>query len=222
MFNAINFVWEGGNPGGPHLPFVGSTGRGCPLTTRRSGSPGLRDLPVRRAERLDQVSALQRQAIRQDRLCGQFRGRFPIGMPTPATGCIAGSMVPTIPHWGRAPKGKTVSIAAITDGTSNTAAWSERCTGIGYKTTDAGGPFLDPVKPSTTIYSIAANVFLTTNIQNGAQRGPAGRPGRAGRPVQYLRRVHRVNDPGTGSGLRGGRARGGAAVVVRQLLGGRI
>src|ERR1700761_7314770 len=26
LFNAINFVWEGSNPGGPHLPYVGSTG----------------------------------------------------------------------------------------------------------------------------------------------------------------------------------------------------
>jgi prepilin-type N-terminal cleavage/methylation domain-containing protein/prepilin-type processing-associated H-X9-DG protein len=49
--------------------------------------------------------------------------------------------------------GTVVSIASVTDGTSNTAAWSERIKGIGYKTTDNGGsPFIDGGSPTTTLY----------------------------------------------------------------------
>jgi prepilin-type processing-associated H-X9-DG protein len=53
------------------------------------------------------------------------------------------------------PVGFVVKIAMITDGTSNTAAWSERVKGIGYKSTDNNGAqFPDPQVPSTMLWYI--------------------------------------------------------------------
>jgi prepilin-type processing-associated H-X9-DG protein len=64
-----------------------------------------------------------------------------------------------------------VTIGMITDGTSNTAAWSEKVKGIGYKTNDNGGnQNPDPLSPSTTIYMIPSGggTGYLTDFSNGA------------------------------------------------------
>src|SRR5262249_38918807 len=50
--------------------------------------------------------------------------------------------------------GTPVSIAMVTDGLSNTAAWSERVKGIGYKTSTVPTANVDPITPSTTLWYI--------------------------------------------------------------------
>jgi prepilin-type N-terminal cleavage/methylation domain-containing protein/prepilin-type processing-associated H-X9-DG protein len=182
LFNTLNFVWEGGNPGGPHLPYVGSTGPRMPVNdTAFVAVLSFALCPSDGRDALTNVSGYSGKQFGRINYVASS-GAIPYRDANPCDGVYCRVDGANDPALGAGtPKGKTVSIAAITDGTSNTAAWSERCTGIGYKTTDAGGPFLDPLKPSTTIYSIAANVFLTTNIQNGvlneALPGDPGGPG---------------------------------------------
>jgi hypothetical protein len=78
-------------------------------------------------------------------------------------------------NWGGLgqPYGQTTMIADVTDGLSNTAAWSERLAGMGYKTTDNnGGPILDPLTPSTNIYYVPIASALPNFASNpGVQLG---------------------------------------------------
>jgi prepilin-type N-terminal cleavage/methylation domain-containing protein/prepilin-type processing-associated H-X9-DG protein len=180
LWNTINFVWEGANPSGPHLPI--SSGTRSPVNdTAFVTMLSFALCPSDGRNSLTQVSAHSGLQFGRVNYVASS-GTIPYRDANPCDGVycrIDGASDPTL--GAGTPKGFSISIAAITDGTSNTAAWSERCTGIGYKTSDAGGPFLDPSKPSTTIYSIAANVFLTANIQNGVLNellpGDPGGPG---------------------------------------------
>jgi prepilin-type processing-associated H-X9-DG protein len=80
--------------------------------------------------------------------------------------------------WGGlgAPYGRTTTIAAITDGLSNTVAWSERIKGVGHTTTDAanGGPIIDGQSPTTNAYYVPEATALPNFSNNpGASLSPA-------------------------------------------------
>jgi prepilin-type N-terminal cleavage/methylation domain-containing protein/prepilin-type processing-associated H-X9-DG protein len=182
LFNTLNFVWEGANPGGPHLPYAGATGPRMPINdTALTTVLNFTLCPSDGRNALTQVSAYSAKPFGRVNYVASS-GAIPYRDANPCDGVfcrVDGNVDPSL--GAGTPKGYSVSIAAITDGLSNTAAFSERCTGIGYKTTDAGGPFLDPLSPSTTIYNIAATVYLTTNVQNGVLNeqlpGDPGGPG---------------------------------------------
>jgi len=168
IFNALNFVWTGGNPAGARifgarpglndtcftavLAFALCPSDGRDALTNVSGFSGKPFGPI------NYVASSGTVPYRDANPCDGVYCRID-GNPDPN-----GSAGP-YPLGAGPPTGQVVTMAMILDGTSNTAAWSERIKGVGYFTNLAGyGP--DPQKPSTTIYNIPQGL-LTSNFING-------------------------------------------------------
>ena len=97
--------------------------------------------------------------------------------------------------------GSSINIAMITDGTSNTAAFSERVKAIGNNFTGTSAPF-DPGKPTASLATPAA---VANNLEATPQpyyQVCIGDPARAGqrRPGrgEFQRRQHLGGDVGLG------------------------
>ena len=97
--------------------------------------------------------------------------------------------------------GSSISIAAITDGTSNTAAFSERVKAIGNNFTGTSAPF-DPGKPTASLSTPAA---VANNLETTAQpdlpglhRDTAGSRERQPGCGEFQRRQHLRSHVGLG------------------------
>jgi prepilin-type N-terminal cleavage/methylation domain-containing protein/prepilin-type processing-associated H-X9-DG protein len=160
IFNALNFVWTGGNPGpgarifGARVPlndtcfvavlsFALCPSDGRMALTNASGFSGKVFGPI------NYVASSGVIPYRDANPCDGVYCRID-GNPNPN-----GSAGPYALGAGT-PLGQVVSIAMITDGTSNTAAWSEKVKGIGYKTSTTPSLNVDPLTPSTTLWAIGA------------------------------------------------------------------
>jgi prepilin-type N-terminal cleavage/methylation domain-containing protein/prepilin-type processing-associated H-X9-DG protein len=172
IFNSTNFCWNCGNPGGGHLPFP--SGPNTPINdTVFVAVLGFALCPS------DGRNALTNASGYSGKIYGSVNyvassGAIPYRDANPCDGVycrIDGVGMDSNPCYfcAGSPIGQVTTIAAITDGTSNTAAWSEKVRGIGYKTGGTAG--MDPLSPSTTIYYLGAG-FLTSNFTSGNVYGP--------------------------------------------------
>jgi prepilin-type N-terminal cleavage/methylation domain-containing protein/prepilin-type processing-associated H-X9-DG protein len=155
IFNALNFVWSGGNPG----PGARLFGTRQPINdTCFVAVLNFALCPSDGNNRLTNASGFSGKLFGPTNYVASS-GAIPYRDANPCDGVYCrvdgGNGQPADQNLGAGnPIGQVVSIGGITDGTSNTAAWSEKVKGIGYKTTDTGGPFLDGLKPSTTIWFV--------------------------------------------------------------------
>jgi len=157
IFNSTNFVWTGGNPSGASLlgvryplnetVFVAVLNFALCPSDARVGLTNVSSISGKIYGPINYVASSGAIPFRDANPCDGVYCRVD-GAPDPALG--AGT-----------PLGMVVSIAAITDGTSNTAAWSERIKGLGFRT-DRVGYAPDPAKPSTTIYNIPTPILTTS------------------------------------------------------------
>jgi prepilin-type processing-associated H-X9-DG protein len=152
VFNTINFCWNCGNPDGPHLPFP--SGPNVPVNdTAFTLVLNIALCPSDGRNALTNVGPSGKQFGTINYVASS--GAIPYRKTNPCDGIFCRIDGASDPFLGAGPPtGRVKTIADVTDGLSNTAAWSERVRGIGYKTNDDGGPYLDPLKPSTTIYFI--------------------------------------------------------------------
>ena len=171
-YNTLNFVWTGANPGGAKLGMPGYTGTRQPINlTAFTMTISTLLCPSDGRNSLTDVSSVNGQPYGAINYVASS-GAYPSKATNPCDGLycrLDGN--PTLPLLFGTPTGTCVTIAAVTDGTSNTAAWSERKTGIGFKTTDNGGAqFIDGTSPSTTIYNIPQTMMSSgypyTDIPN--------------------------------------------------------
>jgi prepilin-type N-terminal cleavage/methylation domain-containing protein/prepilin-type processing-associated H-X9-DG protein len=160
VFNTLNFTWSACNPAGmlndqfnnPKVP-VNDTAFTLTLSIALCPSDG--------RNALTQTSALGNPLGRTNYVASS--GAIPLRDINPCDGifCRVDGGPPPYNAVAGNPLGLCVTFAMVTDGTSNTAAWSERIKGIGYKTQDNnGGPFIDPLTPSTTAWYIPENTAL--------------------------------------------------------------
>jgi prepilin-type N-terminal cleavage/methylation domain-containing protein/prepilin-type processing-associated H-X9-DG protein len=160
VFNSINFCWSGGNPSGMNLNLDGSAGRAPVNQTVFTVTLNIALCPSDGIDRLTQVWARTNYVASS--------GAIPYRDTDPCDGifCRIDGGPPPYDTRAGAPRGRVKRIADVIDGLSNTVAWSEQLKGIGYKTNDAGGPYLDNLKPSTTIYYIPDQVPVSggTNL----------------------------------------------------------
>jgi prepilin-type N-terminal cleavage/methylation domain-containing protein/prepilin-type processing-associated H-X9-DG protein len=161
IFNALNFVWTGGNPSGARLfgqrPPINDTCFVAVLSFALCPSDGRNALTNASGfsgkvfGATNYVASSGTIPLREANPCDGVYCRIDGGNGQPASqGLNAGN-----------PMGMVVNIGMITDGTSNTAAWSEKVKGVGYKTNDAAS-MGDPLKPSTTIYSMPSGTTMTS------------------------------------------------------------
>jgi prepilin-type N-terminal cleavage/methylation domain-containing protein/prepilin-type processing-associated H-X9-DG protein len=159
VFNSVNFTWSANNPAGmlhdqfnnPKIP-VNETAFTLKLAIALCPSDG-RDM-------LTQTSALGSPLGRTNYVASS--GTIPYRRMNPCDGifCRVDGGPPPYNAAAGDPWGYCATIASVTDGLSNTAAWSERIKGIGYKTTDNnGGPFIDSQSPSTTAWYVPDLVY---------------------------------------------------------------
>ncbi len=160
VFNSINFGWSGGNPSGMNLSLDGSAGRAPVNSTVFTNKLNIALCPSDGIDRLTQIWARTNYVASS--------GSIPYRNANPCDGvfCRVDGGPPPYDTRAGAPRGKVKSIAEISDGLSNTIAWSEQLKGIGFRTNDAGGPNIDGLKPSTTIYFIPDQVPVSggTNL----------------------------------------------------------
>jgi prepilin-type processing-associated H-X9-DG protein len=145
-WNTINFVFGSANISGPRIPY-----------------PSGARVPVNTTAFTLRLNIAQCPSDGRDALtvpvghCNYSgcAGLMPIGAQT--TGCdglfckVEGCLDPVLVAAGcGTPAGNVVKFADVTDGTSNTAAFSERIKGVGSQ----NGDVIDSTKPSTTYYLI--------------------------------------------------------------------
>jgi len=168
VFNSLNFVWQGANPGGPHLdPPTFSAPRTPINLTAFTITINTLLCPSDGRDALTDTTAVPAFAGKKYGPINYVAscGAYPSKATNPCDGLycrLDGN--PTMPLIFGTPTGTCVTIAGVTDGTSNTAAWSERKKGIGFKTNDnAGAQFVDGTSPSTTIYYITPPAAVGNN-----------------------------------------------------------
>jgi prepilin-type N-terminal cleavage/methylation domain-containing protein/prepilin-type processing-associated H-X9-DG protein len=158
-FNSINFTFGSANVGGPRIPY-----------------PAGGRVPVNMTAftlrlNVNQCPSDSREAMTLAFGHGNYAGNggtWPFSADTGTSaatnqpnGCdgifckVEGSPDPGLASLQPAPGGYTVKIGQITDGTSNTAMFSERIKGIGSGNDDV----VDPTSPSTNWYFIPSNRF---------------------------------------------------------------
>ncbi len=159
IFNTTNFSWSANNPAGmlhdqfnnPKIP-VNETA----FTTRLN----IALCPSDGREALTQTTALGGLLGRTNYVASS--GAVPYRRMNPCDGifCRVDGGPPPYDAAAGPPWGYCATIASVTDGLSNTAAWSERIKGIGYKTTDNNGAqYIDGQTPSTTLWYIPDLTF---------------------------------------------------------------
>jgi prepilin-type N-terminal cleavage/methylation domain-containing protein/prepilin-type processing-associated H-X9-DG protein len=153
IFNTLNFVWTGGNPGGARIPFPSGPRQPINLTAFTTVL-NLALCPSDGRFAINSISGLNGKPYGQTNYVASS-GAIPFRRTDPCDGIFCRIDGDPNPFLGAGtPSGLCKQIADIHDGTSNTVAWSERIKGIGFKTSDTGGPFVDGEQPSTTIYFI--------------------------------------------------------------------
>ena len=150
VFNSINFVLGSANLSGPRIPYpagarvpVNSTAFTVRLNVALCPSDGRESLAV---------------AVGHTNYAG-CGGTVPIAFSTGCDGVfckVDGSSDPGMAALLGGARGFVVRIAAVTDGTSNTAAFSERIKGVGTQNND----MIDTGKPSTTYYRIPSTAYF--------------------------------------------------------------
>jgi prepilin-type N-terminal cleavage/methylation domain-containing protein/prepilin-type processing-associated H-X9-DG protein len=160
IFNATNFCFSCGNPGGGHLLQYPNSGPRMPVNdtvfvatlnfalcpsdgqnrlTNASGYSG------KVFGAINYVASSGTVAYRDANPCDGIYCRIDgvsYDNPSNCFYCIGSG------------KGTTVSVAMVLDGLSNTAAWSERVKGIGYKSSTTPTLNMDPITPSTMLWYI--------------------------------------------------------------------
>jgi prepilin-type N-terminal cleavage/methylation domain-containing protein/prepilin-type processing-associated H-X9-DG protein len=167
VFNSINFVFGGSNTGGPRLPFPWSGGSRVPINnTAFTTTLNVVLCPSDGRNLLTSTSGLG-QPLSRTNYVGSS-GAIPYrdaGTNCDGIFCrIDGAPPPYGPPQNLAgagsPIGTAVTIASVTDGLSNTAAFSERVKGIGNKSMDCNGaPCADPLSPSTVLWYFPIGVI---------------------------------------------------------------
>ena len=154
-FNSINFVFGGANVGGPRIPY-----------------PSGARVPVNLTAFTLRMNVFQCPSDARRRSPSAFGQRT---MRAPEAPCRSPSRSAATASSARSkaadrayetltgpPSGFVVTIAGITDGTSNTAAFSERIKGVGSGVSATLNDAIDPQKPSTTYYSSPARPASTS------------------------------------------------------------
>ncbi|AGA26819.1 DUF1559 family PulG-like putative transporter [Singulisphaera acidiphila] len=149
-FNSINFILGSANLSGPRIPYpsggrvpVNQTAITLRLNIALCPSDGREALTV---------------AVGHTNYAGSG-GTVPIALSTGCDGLfckVEGSSDPDLVSLLGAASGLVVRVADVTDGTTNTAAFSERIKGVGTQNNDA----IDTGKPSTTYYRIPSTAYF--------------------------------------------------------------
>ncbi len=148
VFNSLNFIWGSANQSGPRLPDPCTGARvainGTAFLTKLNVAlcpSDARDGLTQPWGKTNYVACLGAIPYASGNTDGIFTRIEFTGACQSTTGT-----------------GFTAQMAAVTDGTSNTAAFSERVKGIGFNEAN----FIDPQKPSTTYYQIPGLTFGAT------------------------------------------------------------
>jgi prepilin-type N-terminal cleavage/methylation domain-containing protein/prepilin-type processing-associated H-X9-DG protein len=144
VFSSINFILGGANVGGPRIfypsgPRVPVNQTAFVLTLNVLQCPSDSRNAIGTAVGHSNYAGCAGTVPVDDAI--DFDGLF---------GDVEGLNDPNLNSQAPAAQGFTVKVAQVTDGTSNTAAFSERIKGVGV----ADGDVIDPSSPSTTYYEI--------------------------------------------------------------------
>jgi prepilin-type N-terminal cleavage/methylation domain-containing protein/prepilin-type processing-associated H-X9-DG protein len=150
VFNSLNFIWGAANTGGPRLPdpcagsriAINNTAFLTRLNVALCPSDG-RDALTQPWSKTNYNACLGAIPYASGTTDGIFTRIEFTGNCQSTTGT-----------------GQSITVAAVTDGTSNTAAFSERVKGIGFNETGAALP--DSQRPSTTYFAIPNLTFGAT------------------------------------------------------------
>jgi prepilin-type N-terminal cleavage/methylation domain-containing protein/prepilin-type processing-associated H-X9-DG protein len=144
-FNSINFIFGSANVGGPRIPYPS----GPRVPVNQTALTLRLNIALCPSDGREGLSA----AVGHGNYAGSG-GTMPIAALT--TGCdglfckVEGSLDPVLAALTGAASGFVVKFADVTDGTSNTAAFSERIKGVGAANND----IVDSLTPSTAYYLI--------------------------------------------------------------------
>jgi prepilin-type N-terminal cleavage/methylation domain-containing protein/prepilin-type processing-associated H-X9-DG protein len=181
LYNSLNFSFGAEKIGGPHNPpWNGSSGPHNPLNeTAFTTSINSLACPSDGRNALTATSVFGQLYVASN--YASCSGAYPLDgvnniapfWPCDGLFCkVDGSTDPNLQNASigglGSPYGHTIQIGEVTDGLSNTVAWSERVKGVGYHTNDNnGGPFIDALSPSTTIFYIPEATALPNFSANG-------------------------------------------------------
>jgi prepilin-type N-terminal cleavage/methylation domain-containing protein/prepilin-type processing-associated H-X9-DG protein len=147
MFNTLNFVFGSANVNGPRLDPAYSGPRVPVNYTAFTTKLGV-----------DQCPSDGREGLSTPCGHGNYAGNagtVPVACAIDFDGLfgkVEGTNNPVTQAMSPGPQGKSIKIADITDGTSNTASFSERIKGVGSSNND----IVDSLSPSTAYYVIPA------------------------------------------------------------------
>jgi prepilin-type N-terminal cleavage/methylation domain-containing protein/prepilin-type processing-associated H-X9-DG protein len=145
LFNSINFVYGSANPSGAHLPYPSGPSVQVNQTVFTT-SLNVVLCPS------DMRGALTQPYGHNNYVASS--GSIPLDYTQNCDGlfCKMEGSIVTVYNLGP-PWATVITIASATDGLSNTAAFSERVTGIGYEVGPTDST-IDPLTPSTTLWYI--------------------------------------------------------------------
>jgi prepilin-type N-terminal cleavage/methylation domain-containing protein/prepilin-type processing-associated H-X9-DG protein len=157
VFNSINFIWGGANVSGPRIYYPAGARVPVNLTALR--------LRLNVAQCPSDAREGLSTAVGHSNYHGN-QGAIPIANAVDFDGLfgvVEGTNDPFLQPQTPGPQGFTVKISDVKDGTSNTAAFTERIKGLGSSNNDT----IDGESPSTSYY-------LMQSATNGTATPPAG------------------------------------------------